>query len=104
MARSAAATGYGIMILAMMATPLATVHHTMDAPAASTVIQLHVLGMLLLSFFTGSLIARFGVLRIMLAEIALLACHVLMTPTGTGFGSFAGALVLLGAGRRLSTT
>jgi len=93
-----AATGYGIMILAMTATPLAMVHHHHELSAASTVIQLHVLGMFLPSFFTGSLIARFGVLRIMLAGIALLACHVLMTLTGTGFGSFAGALVLLGVG------
>jgi MFS family permease len=62
------------------------------------VIQLHVLGMFLPSFFTGSLIARFGVLRIMLAGIALFAGHVALSLTGTGFGSFASALVLLGVG------
>ncbi|MBN9305907.1 MULTISPECIES: MFS transporter [unclassified Devosia] len=93
-----AATGYGIMILAMTATPLAMVHHHHDLATAATVIQLHVLGMFLPSFFTGSLIARFGVLRIMLAGVLILAGHVLMTLTGTGFGSFAGALVLLGVG------
>jgi len=93
-----AATGYGIMILAMTATPLAMVHHHHDLPAAATVIQLHVLGMFLPSFFTGSLIARFGVLRIMLTGVLILTGHVLMTLTGTGFGSFAGALVLLGVG------
>ena len=93
-----AVTGYGIMILAMTATPLAMVHHHHDLPAAATVIQFHVLGMFLPSFFTGSLIARFGVLRIMLAGVALLSGHVLMTLTGVGFNSFAGALVLLGVG------
>ncbi len=93
-----AATGYGVMILAMTATPLAMAHHHHDLPAAATVIQLHVLGMFLPSFFTGSLVARFGVLRIMLAGVALLAGHVLVTLTGVGFGSFAGALVLLGLG------
>jgi len=62
------------------------------------VIQLHVLGMFLPSFFTGSLIARLGVLRVMLAGVALLAGHVLMTLTGTAFESFAGALVMLGVG------
>jgi predicted MFS family arabinose efflux permease len=36
------------------------------------------------------------VLRVILAGEALLAGHVLMTLTGTGFGSFAGAVVLLG--------
>jgi MFS family permease len=93
-----AATGYGVMILAMTATPLAMVHHHHDLSAAATVIQLHVLGMFLPSFFTGSLIARFGVLRIMLAGVLILAGHVAMTLTGTGFESFASALILLGVG------
>lgn len=93
-----AATGYGIMILAMTATPIAMVHHHHDLATAATVIQLHVLGMFLPSFFTGSLIARFGVLKIMLTGVVILMGHVLMTLTGTGFRSFAGALVLLGIG------
>lgn len=93
-----AATGYGIMILAMTATPLAMVHHHHALGTAAMVIQLHVLGMFLPSFFTGSLIARFGVLRIMLTGVVLFVGHVLMTLTGTGFGSFASALVLLGVG------
>lgn len=93
-----AATGYGVMILAMTATPIAMVHHHHDLSTAATVIQLHVLGMFLPSFFTGSLIARFGVLRVMLAGVALLAGHVFMTLTGNDFGSFAGALILLGVG------
>ncbi|WEX86681.1 MFS transporter [Sinorhizobium garamanticum] len=93
-----AATGYGVMILAMTATPIAMVHHHHDLSTAATVIQLHVLGMFLPSFFTGSLIARFGVLRIMFVGVMVLAGHVLMTLSGTGFGSFAAALILLGIG------
>lgn len=94
-----AATGYGIMILAMTATPIAmTHHHHHDLTTASTVIQLHVLGMFLPSFFTGSLIARFGVLRIMMAGVVLLATHVFLTWTGTNFPSYASALILLGVG------
>ncbi|WP_272792169.1 MULTISPECIES: MFS transporter [unclassified Shinella] len=93
-----AATGYGVMILAMTATPLAMVHHHHDLSTAATVIQLHVLGMFLPSFITGSLIARFGVLQIMLAGVVILAGHVLLTLTGTGFSSFASALVFLGVG------
>ncbi len=93
-----AATGYGVMILAMTATPLAMVHHHHDLSSAATVIQLHVLGMFLPSFFTGSLIARFGVLRIMLSGVLILMGHVVMTLTGTDFNSFAGALILLGVG------
>ncbi|MBR7518029.1 MFS transporter, partial [Mycobacterium tuberculosis] len=76
----------------------AMVHHHHDLSTVASVIQLHVLGMFLPSFFTGSLIARFGVLRVMLAGVALLAGHVLMTLTGNEFGSFAGALILLGMG------
>lgn len=93
-----AATGYGIMILGMTATPLAMVHHHHTLADTTLVIQLHVLGMFLPSFVTGSLIARFGVLRVMLAGVALLAGHVAMSLSGTGFTSFAGALVLLGVG------
>lgn len=93
-----AVTGYGVMILAMTATPLAMVHYQHSLGDAATVIQLHVLGMFLPSFFTGSLIARFGVLRVMGAGVLLLAGHVLLTLSGTGFYSFASALVLLGIG------
>lgn len=93
-----AATGYGVMILAMTATPLAMLHHQHHLSDATLVIQMHVLGMFVPSFFTGSLITRFGVLRIMLTGIVLLAGHVLISLTGTGLHSFAGALVLLGIG------
>lgn len=93
-----AATGYGVMILAMTATPIAMVHHHHALGSAATVIQLHTLGMFLPSFFTGSLIARFGVIRIMFAGVLLFLGHVLLTLTGTGVSSFASALVLLGVG------
>ncbi|WP_275546074.1 MFS transporter [Pseudomonas sp. Marseille-Q0931] len=93
-----ASTGYGVMILAMTATPIAMVHHHHELATAATVIQLHVLGMFLPSFFTGSLIARYGVLRVMFTGVLLLAGHVAMAWSGTGFNSFASALVLLGVG------
>jgi MFS family permease len=93
-----AATGYGVMILAMTATPIAMLHHRHDLSDAALVIQMHVLGMFLPSFFTGSLIARAGALPVMLAGVLLFLGHVLLTLTGTGFYSFAGALILLGVG------
>jgi MFS family permease len=86
------------MIMAMTATPLAMVHHHHSLADAATVIQLHVLGMFIPSFFTGSLIARFGVLQVMAAGVAVLTGHVLLTLSGTGFYSFAGALIMLGVG------
>ena len=94
----AAATGSGVMILAMTATPLAMVgaHHGMAE--AATVIQLHTLGMFVPSLFTGSLITRFGAVRIMSFGVALLSTHVLLSLTGVAIVSFGAALVALGIG------
>lgn len=92
------ATSYGIMIMAMTATPLAMLYHNHELGTAAIVIQLHVLGMFLPSFFTGSLITRFGVLRIMLVGALLFAAHILITMTGTSFVSFVSSLTLLGVG------
>ncbi len=93
-----AATGSGVMVLAMTATPLAMAHHRHGLSEVAAVIQAHVLGMFLPSFFTGSLIARFGVVAVMIAGTALLSGHVVLSLSGTGFVSFASALVLLGVG------
>lgn len=93
-----AATGYGVMILAMTATPIAMLHHHHGLSEAALVIQFHVLGMFLPSFFTGSLIARFGVINVMLAGVAFLTGHILLTLTGIGLESFISALILLGVG------
>lgn len=94
----AAATGGGVMVLAMTATPLAMAGHLHSLSSTAAVIQLHVLGMFVPSFFTGTLIARYGPQPVMLAGVAILTGHVLTTLTGGGFGSFAAALVLLGLG------
>jgi len=93
-----AATAYGAMTLAMTASPLAMAHHHFDLRASASAIQLHTLSMFLPSFITGSLVARFGALRIMLMVTAIFAIHVVMTMTGTGLGSFLGALMFLGVG------
>lgn len=93
-----AATGYGVMILAMTATPLAMACYHHDLSASATVIQLHVLGMFLPSFFTGALIARFGAVQVMAVGLVLLTGHILLTVMGTDFTSFASALILLGVG------
>ncbi|MCA4825026.1 MAG: hypothetical protein KJJ56_16755 [Serratia rubidaea] len=49
------------------------------------------------SFFTGKLISRFGSIRIMLADL-LYGCHIALALTGTGFSSFASALIFVGLG------
>jgi MFS family permease len=93
-----AATGYGVMILGMTATPLAMAYHHHELSTTAMVIQFHVVGMFLPSFFTGSLIERYGVLRIMLTGVMLLGAYVLITWMGTGSVPFATALALLGTG------
>jgi len=91
-------TGYGIMILGMTATPIAMRHAHHELGTITTVIQLHVLGMFLPSFFTGNLIARFGVLKIMFSGILLFACYIAFALSGLQFHSFAISLILLGVG------
>ncbi|MDO5666265.1 MAG: MFS transporter [Alcaligenaceae bacterium] len=94
----AAASGQGIMILGMTAAPIAMSSYGHELSSTALVIQLHVLGMFVPSFFTGALIARFGVLQVMLAGAALLLGHILFALSGVSFISFAIALVLLGVG------
>lgn len=90
--------GYGIMVLLMTATPLAMVaiHHPFHM-AAST-IQWHILGMFTPSFFTGFLIARFGVLTVILCGVGLNMFCVAINLSGTEVEHFLVALTLLGVG------
>lgn len=98
-ATTSAAIGYGAMVLAMTAAPLAMVgHHRHGIGDAAFAIQLHVLGMFLPSFFTGGLIRRFGLLRVMSTGIVLLAGHVVIALSGVAVAHFVSALVLLGIG------
>src|SRR5260370_11793248 len=66
--------------------------------AAATVIGWHVIGMFGPSFFTGSLIKRFGVLQVMLAGALLLYACIGIAPSGIGIPHFWLALVMLGVG------
>lgn len=98
LALGGAAVGFGVMILAMTATPLAMVAHDHAASDAAFVIQWHVLGMFVPSFFTGFLIARFGVLTMMLAGALALIGHVVISLSGLALLHFISALILLGLG------
>jgi MFS family permease len=93
-----AAFGYGIMNLLMTATPLAMGICGHPYASAAFVIQWHVIGMFAPSFFTGSLIKRFGLLQVMLAGAALLLICVGIALAGVAVANFWFALVLLGVG------
>ncbi len=94
----AGALSYGIMNLFMTSTPLAMHAHHHHFNAAAFVLEWHVLGMYGPSFFTGSLIQKFGVLKVILAGIALLFVAVLCALAGTGVVNFWLALFVLGVG------
>jgi MFS family permease len=92
------ALSYGIMNLFMTSTPLAMRAHDHHFNSAAFVLEWHVVGMYAPSFFTGSLIQRFGVLKVILAGIALLFVAVLCALAGTGVMNFWVALFVLGVG------
>ncbi|MBT9567254.1 MAG: MFS transporter [Thiobacillus sp.] len=93
-----AAIGYAVMIMVMTATPLAILGCGLPESSVAPVIQWHVVGMFAPSFFTGSLITRYGAPRIMQAGFVLLLGNVVVVLSGSGFLHFVLALVLLGAG------
>lgn len=94
----AAACGYGVMNLLMTATPLAM--DICGLPFADTafILQWHVIGMFAPSFFTGSLIKRFGVVNILLTGAALMFVCIGIALSGVTLMHFWWALVLLGVG------
>ena len=65
---------------------------------ALPILEWHVLGMYGPSFFTGSLIQKFGVLKVIFAGIVLLFGAVLAALAGTGVINFWIALFVLGVG------
>ena len=94
----AAALGYGVMNLLMSATPLAMDICRLPFNDAAFVLEWHVIGMFVPSFFTGSLIKRFGVLNILLAGAALMLGCVFIAMSGVSLMHFWWALTLLGVG------
>ncbi|MDJ0823419.1 MAG: MFS transporter [Paracoccaceae bacterium] len=93
-----AMVSYALMNLVMTSTPLAVVGCGFDTGDAADVVTAHVLAMFAPSFFTGHLIARFGVERIMGAGLVILAGSGVVALSGVDLEHFFVALVLLGLG------
>jgi len=93
-----AALGYGVMNLLMTSTPLAMGFCGHPYAAAASVISAHVIAMFGPSFFTGSLIQRFGVLNVMMAGVAMMFACVGIALSGQLVTHFWWSLVLLGVG------
>jgi predicted MFS family arabinose efflux permease len=89
---------YGVMNLVMTSTPLAMAGCGHSFGDTAFVIEWHVLAMFLPSFFTGHLIVRFGVLRIMGVGVVLLFGSVAANLSGVTVTHFVVGLTLLGLG------
>ena len=93
-----AALGYGVMNLLMAATPLAMQICSLPFSDTALVLEWHVIGMFAPGFFTGTLIQRFGALKIMSIGVVLNFICILIALTGTDLRQFLIALFLLGVG------
>lgn len=87
-----------VMILIMVATPLAILACGYSVSDSTSVIQWHVLGMFLPAFFSGQLIDRFGIKHVAVAGFLLLICSGLISVSGVQLSHFYSALFLLGVG------
>jgi len=92
----AAALGYGVMNLLMVATPLAMQFCGHPFAAGVFVLEWHVVGMFAPGFVTGDLIRRYGVTRVLWAGVWLNLASVAIHLSGTTVTHFWIGLVVLG--------
>jgi len=93
-----AMVAYALMNLVMTSTPIAVVGCGFTPGNAADIVSAHVIAMFAPSFFTGHLIARFGVDKIVGIGLATLALAGVVALSGVELGHFFVALVLLGIG------
>lgn len=93
-----AMVSYALMNLVMTSTPLAVVGCGFTQNNAADVVTAHVLAMFAPSFFTGHLIARFGVEKVMAAGLVILTAAGAVALNGVELENFFVALILLGLG------
>ncbi len=94
-----AALGYAVMSFMMTAAPLQIVSVSKMSDAANaTVIQWHVIAMFAPSFFTGNLIKRFGVERVMGFGLLLYTAAIFIALNGFTFWHYFVVLALIGGG------
>ena len=92
------ALGYGVMNLLMAATPIAMAQCSHPFASTALVLEWHVLGMFVPSFFTGSLIRRFGCLPVMAVGVVLNVVCIAVALSGVDLMHFIAALLMLGVG------
>jgi MFS family permease len=93
-----ATVSYALMNLVMTSSPLAVVGCGFETGDAADVVTAHVLAMYAPSFFTGHIIARFGVERVIALGLVILAAAGAVAMMGVELENFFIALILLGIG------
>jgi MFS family permease len=97
-----AMVGFSAMSLVMTSTPLAMVDHGLTEGNATDVVRWHIVAMFAPSFFTGSLIARFGRLPVIAVGLLLLGVCGAIAVAGVELQHFYLALIALGMGWNFS--
>jgi len=97
-----AMVGFSAMSLVMTSTPLAMVGHGFTSDHAADVVFWHIIAMFAPSFFTGSVIARFGRLPVIAVGLLLLGVCGAIAVTGVDLHHFYLALIALGLGWNFS--
>ncbi len=89
---------YTLMNLVMTSAPLAMRMCGLPLSASNWALQWHIVAMYAPSFFTGSLIARFGARRIVAAGLLLTGAAAMTGLSGASATRFSAGLILLGLG------
>ena len=93
-----AAIGYGVMNLLMVATPLAMEVCGHSWPSTTLVLEWHVIGMFAPGLVTGSLISRFGVMKMLIGGVVLNLLAMMIALMGTSVSHFLVSMALVGVG------
>jgi len=98
LALAAATFSYGLMVMLMAASPVAMHEHGHPMSASTFVLQAHVLGMYIPSFFSGALVKKWGPRKLILAGLVVFGLELVQALQGTDFLPFFLSLTLLGVG------
>ncbi len=104
MAITNTAISHAVMVLIMISTPLAMLACNYQVSDATYVIQWHVLGMFIPSFFSGKLVDRFGASNTSLCGMLILTASIIILLSGIALFNFYIGLFLLGIGWNLMYT
>jgi len=95
---AAVALGYGVMNILMAASPIAMQVCGHPFKDAALVLEWHVIGMFAPGFFTGHLIKRFGIMRILSAGVLLNLLSIAIALSGIEVVHFLISMFLVGVG------